>query len=128
MSVVIKEMKYPESCAECALWMYDDQGAMCPFKEHKYISDGDWQPPSDTEKGEWCPLAPMPEKHGRLGDLDELQSSLRESVDECKKWIKELEKSGDNDTLVLANQAFCTFVEAALRLKSIPTIVEAEGE
>lgn len=56
MSVIIKGMKYPESCAECALWMYDDQGAMCPFKEHKYISDGDWQPPSDTERGDWCPL------------------------------------------------------------------------
>lgn len=61
--MIIRGMKYPESCAECALWMYDDQGAMCPFKEHKYISDGDWQPPSDTEKGEWCPLAPMPEQY-----------------------------------------------------------------
>ena len=56
--------------------MYDDQGAMCPFKEHKYISDGDWQPPSDTEKGEWCPLAPMPEKHGRLIEADSLKETL----------------------------------------------------
>jgi hypothetical protein len=107
--------------------MYDDQGAMCPFKEHKYISDGDWQPPSDTEKGDWCPLRPLPEKHGRLGDLDELKASFAESINECKKWIKELEENEDNETMPLANQAFCTFVEAALRLKSIPTIVEAEG-
>lgn len=76
MSVVIKEMKYPESCAECALWMYDDQGAMCPFKEHKYISDGDWQPPSDTKKGEWCPLVELPVKHGRLIEADSLKETL----------------------------------------------------
>ena len=77
MSVVIKEMKYPESCAECALWMYDDQGAMCPFKEHKYISDGGWQPPSDTEKGEWCPLVELPENHGPLIDCQALLEEAR---------------------------------------------------
>ena len=25
----------------------------------------------------WCPLAPLPEGHGRLGDLDKLEESLR---------------------------------------------------
>ena len=81
-----------------------------------------------VRRRESCPLVELPSGHGRLMEGNELQSSFRAGIDECKKWIKELEETGDNDTLVLANQAFCTFVEVALRLKSIPTIVEAEGD
>lgn len=113
MSVVIKGMKYPESCAECALWMYDDQGAMCPFKEHKYISDGDWQPPSDTEKGEWCPLAPMPEKHGRLIDADDMERFMSDTVQ------GDIRQYPYSDTL---------WDMAFKWIDSRPTIVEAEGE
>jgi hypothetical protein len=80
--------------------MYDDQGAMCPFKEHKYISDGDWQPPSDTEKGDWCPLRPLPEKHGRLIDADAMK----------RIWMG---ARIDGDIWML--------------LDARPTIVEAEG-
>lgn len=109
MSVIIRGMKYPESCAECALWMYDDQGAMCPFKEHKYISDGDWQPPSDTEKGEWCPLSPLPEKHGPMID--------------CQALLEEARKlSGP-----FVGDGWSTQGVFSLIARQ-PTIVEAEGE
>ena len=113
MSVIVNGVEMPKDCDSC--WLPE---RICNL----------WLATDLNKRHSGCPLRPLPEKHGRLGDLDELQSSLRESVDECKKWIKELEKIGDNETLALANQAFCTFVEAALRLKSIPTIVEAEGE
>ena len=103
MSVIIKGMKYPESCAKCALWMYGDQGVMCPFKEHKYISDGDWQPPSDTERGKWCPLVELPENHGRLGDLDEVKTAFP-----CGESVR------------------TECVRATI--DSMPTIVEAEGD
>lgn len=113
MSVVIKEMKYPESCAECALWMYDDQGAMCPFKEHKYISDGDWQPPSDTEKGEWRPLVELPVKHGRLIEADSLKETLDYYIREAG-WGERA-----NQVLGRVKDEF---------IDSERTVVEAEGE
>lgn len=113
MSVIVKGMEMPKDCDSC--WI---PSSFCKL----------WFTTDVGNRNQDCPLVELPEKHGRLGDLDELQSSFRASIDECKKWIKELEENGDNETLVLANQAFCTFVEAALRLKSIPTIVEAEGD
>lgn len=110
MSVVVLGMEIPKSCESC--------GIPCEL----------WMRHKVGQRHHDCPLRPLPEKHGRLGDLDELKTSFADSINECKKWIKELEENGDNETLVLANQAFCTFVKAALRLKSIPTIVEAEGD
>ena len=114
MSVIVKGMEMPVSGTKYRV--------VEGLKGNKYLTrDGFFD-------GLYYPINPLPEKHGRLGDLDELQALFRECIDECKKWIKELEENGDNETLPLANQAFCTFVEAALRLKSIPTIVEAEGK
>lgn len=115
MSVIVRGMKMPKNCFYCAMSSF----GVCNIAVR--IWDISTRP-------DWCPLVELPEKHGRLGDLDELKTSLADSINECKKWIKELEENGDNETLVLANQAFCTFVEVALRLKSIPTIVEAEGD
>lgn len=117
MSVIVKNMEMPSGCQSCDF--SDDETRFCKAaKEYIPMVGKPW----------FCPLVELPEKHGRLGDLDELKTSFADSINECKKWIKELEENGDNETLPLANQTFCTFVEAALRLKSIPTIVEAEGE
>ena len=124
MSVIVMGMEMPTSCMLCPVCVEEvdpANGEMC-------MITGMLMPPCTRERLDNCPLIPLPEKHGRLGDLDELKTSFADSINECKKWIKELEENGDNETLVLANQAFCTFVEAALRLKSIPTIVEAEGD
>jgi hypothetical protein len=97
--------------------MYDDQGAMCPFKEHKYISDGDWQPPSDTEKGDWCPLRPLPEKRGRLIDGDALREKMYhdafETDSEMQRW-----DSG----------CWIRYKMFENNIDDAETIVEAEGE
>ena len=127
MSVIVKGMEMPENCGGCRF--IGSCGVLgneeWPDIESIMFNDVIG---IDGKRDKDCPLRPLPEKHGRLGDLDELKTSFADSINECKKWIKELEENGDNETLPLANQAFCTFVEAALRLKSIPTIVEAEGE
>lgn len=127
MSVIIKGATMPGTCVDCPLFRESAYGFdLCKGKGIGFVAeDAKWL---DATRPDWCPMVELPEKHGRLGDLDELKTSLADSINECKKWIKELEENGDNETLVLANQAFCTFVEVALRLKSIPTIVEAEGE
>ena len=125
MSVVVLGMEMPENCHECRLCMQeaDTELGVCAYCG---LTGFGWEAYSD--RPDWCHLRPLPEKHGRLGDLDELKTSFADSINECKKWIKELEENGDNETQVIANQAFCTIVEAALRLKSSPNIVEAEGD
>ena len=66
----------------------------------------------------------VPEKHGRLIDADELRASLRESIEECRKWADEV----GIDTMMYAriSQAVGTFAECSLRAKAAPTIIQAE--
>lgn len=59
MSVIVKGMDVPSDCdgcwhPTCNLWHQTDVG-----KRHKD-----------------CPISPMPEKHGRLGDLDEVKTAF----------------------------------------------------
>lgn len=115
MSVVVKGMKFPENCAECELWAMDDQGAKCPFKSG-YISDGDWDLPSETERGDWCPLHPLPEKHGRIIDADALSDEY--ALITCEIHGFRIETLGVGDE------------HATLKFKpwrEVPTIVEVEG-
>ena len=92
--IVIHGMDVPKLCCECPLKesMYDVGYICLPRKEpikvnlYKGIDDA-------------CPLVPLPEGHGRLGDLDALQ--------------EEFKKSHDGKRLMLIDTA--------------PTIVPAEG-
>lgn len=127
MSVVVIGMDMPTNCLQCSFVRIVSDHYYCGCNANCMLGEYVGEYLEGVRRHEGCPLVELPSGHGRLIDGNELQSSFRASIDECKKWIKELEETGDNDTLVLANQAFCTFVEAALRLKSIPTIVEAEG-
>lgn len=78
MSVIVKGMKMPENCWECvetdlniAISVF---GGMCPFCE-KIRTDHDMQ----TGRHPECPLGALPDKHGRLGDLDALIHELNNS-------------------------------------------------
>ena len=57
---------------------------------------------------------------GRLIDADVYAAEMREKQDRCRVW-KDSSKEG-TEPYVRAEQAFVTFVEAALTLKSQPTI------
>ena len=74
MSVFVKDIDVPGDCdgcwhPTCNLWHQTDVG-----KRHKD-----------------CPISPMPEKHGRLGDLDEIKNKLakdkREAFTKHDVWL-----------------------------------------
>lgn len=99
MSIMVKGMEMPKSCAKCKL--LGEYG--CPFigpVGYAY---------TEGRRNERCPLVPVP-AHGRLIDADAL--------------IRELEITEEDDhngaTLLMA-----VFLEV---LKSAPTVIDAEEE
>ena len=95
MSVIVMGMQMPKRCFECPIIDATD-GFWCSAadkdlrKEHGI----------NLSKPDWCPLRPLPEKHGRLIDGDELADGC-DDPHWCR-WLSEIE--------------------------DMPTIVEAEGE
>ena len=113
MSVLIKGIGIPESCAECRFCVngFTDDAPMyeCACQSYDNVSvlvDKDGQP--FDFRPEWCPLIEVPTPHGRLGDLDELKSKFRHG-------------KGDNDT----DSAWISAIRRAIT--QAETIIEAEG-
>lgn len=73
MSVIVKGMEMPTSCASCRMAVcFADTGRAKCYATLSYI---------DPERGKRsydCPLRPLPEKHGRLIDADELEDVFYE--------------------------------------------------
>ena len=72
MSIVIQGMKMPESCRDCPC--FNDEYWRCQVGNL-------WDKGScpDRTKPEWCPLLPLPEKHGKLIDADDFVNHYRKS-------------------------------------------------
>lgn len=82
MSVIIPNMNMPMSCLACSLaremfgclvcvgFFKDNLIGRRVYKSDLKESDTDFNRPA------WCPLVPLPEGHGRLGDLDSLYQAL----------------------------------------------------
>ena len=121
MSVLIKGIGIPESCAECRFCVngFTDDAPMyeCACQSYDNVSvlvDKDGQP--FDFRPEWCPLIEVPTPHGRLGDLDKLWDRMYNYIDnEGAKG-----PFGDNDFMIHRDSA-CELVEDAL------TIIEGEG-
>lgn len=104
MSVIVKGMEMPTSCASCRMAVcFADTGRAKCYATLSYI---------DPERGKRsydCPLAELPEKHGPLIDCQAL-------LEEAKRLSGPLTGDGWSNQgvfLLIARQ---------------PTIVEAEGE
>ena len=76
-------MDYPEHCFECKL-RYNGIHDFCIIGERKFDDEdfkdmdrNDWHP-------DWCPLRPLPEKHGRLIDADALLGHMKKIHDKWK--------------------------------------------
>lgn len=76
MSVLIRNMEMPKSCYECKLDLRTDVClAFCEWNaEHPYSIRA-------TDRLPDCPLVELPEKHGRLIDVDALVTA-----DICHDW------------------------------------------
>lgn len=74
MGVYIKGMEMPKNCRACRLKMNCDdcEGFECVclplHTQIGYLNDL-----LTDKRRDDCPLAPVPEPHGRLGDLDKLE-------------------------------------------------------
>ena len=55
----------------------------------------------------------------RLIDADALRTSIRESIEECRKWANEIH---DGEMYARVSQSIGTFVECSLRIKNAPTV------
>lgn len=92
MSVVVMGMEMPSGCQLCDF--SDDETRFCKAAKEYIPMLG---------KSEFCPLVELPEKHGRLGDLDEVKTAFP-----CGESVR------------------TECVRATI--DNMPTIVEAEGE
>lgn len=77
MSVIVKGMEMPKSCAKCKLKYWMSANPYCfviqSNLEWNQFSSGEWTG-IDTR----CPLGALPEKHGRLIDADALMDEAKQ--------------------------------------------------
>lgn len=91
MSVIVKGMEMPKNCNECRFavdgWCYANPKQANGEALNKRI------------RTNWCPIRPLPEKHGRLIDGDELADGC-DAPHWCR-WLSEIE---DMPTIVEAEE------------------------
>lgn len=102
MSVIVKGMEMPDNCEECQLmvdrWCYGVKNQPGTIYFHA--------------RPDWCPLRPLPEKHGDLVDIgQEVNIEYFDDMNQEWSW-----KAG-------------TVADALVVCEEFPTtIVEAEGD
>lgn len=105
MSIIIRGMAMPGNCSNC---FFCDDWAKCQLLNlnniFDYCKDG-------IERPAKCPLLPLPERHGRLGDLDRLFEVMGQDAD---RWIVDEVSMIETDDVLDA-------------IQNAPTIVPAEG-
>lgn len=119
MGIYIPNMEMPKTCCQCDLKIYDNE---MRWDENSIEQIGAWVCKRtreiiwNTQRGENCPLVPLPEGHGRLGDLDKINASL--------EAMMEIEDN-HNDAPYSWSHAY---TEMQSILDDAPTIVPAEGD
>jgi len=110
MSIIVKGMEMPQCCLQCAFF----SGQGCKATR---ILFPDWMNVASRPQG--CPIRPLPEKHGRLIDIEALNTAftgLRFNDDgTLRHW-------DDRKNWCLHGS------EVENLIADAPTIVEAEGE
>ena len=110
MSIVIKDMKMPESCYYCGL--ADTSLINCQaFSSYKLLEDD-----CEERRPEWCHLVELPEKYGRLIDADELMAIFSDRLGR----VAERYGIDSSEAGILCG--------AMKLLESQTAILEAEGE
>lgn len=127
MGVIVIGMDYPKHCFRCRL-KHSGISDYCTIEDRGFddedfddLERDDWHP-------DWCPLRPLPEKHGRLIDADDYAVEMKERQANAMLWKEKAARNNDMTTFARGDQAMRTFFEAKLTLDNMETIVEAEGE
>lgn len=110
MSVIVKGMKMPDSCAVCRFagrGGYHMERVVCMFT-------GKNEDAENVDRLSDCPLIALPDKHGRLVDADALRDRLRNLADD--DW--------NANTTTTWSEAFS---ECDDMVDDAPTIVEKES-
>ena len=68
MSVLIKDIKMPESCLDCPI--YDNYNYHCNLYAYGIPARYNCDP---SKRPEWCELEELPEHHGDLVDVNEIR-------------------------------------------------------
>lgn len=91
MGVYIPSMKMPDTCEECQVSCEVGSDLYCQVTDEG--NKWGWKKSENgfEARPDWCPLRPLPEKHGRLGDLDEIKNKLakdkREAFTKHDVWL-----------------------------------------
>lgn len=122
MAVYIPSMEMPTVC------IHGDWFGNCPMDRTwcaqrfapKGMTMGQIAEEQQDKLPEWCPLRPLPEKHGRLIDVDAFKTMCREAVRDIRDEVflpQDIEKVR---VLSEVTENLC------LDLDEAPTIIEAE--
>lgn len=78
--IVIRGMEIPDGCHHCRFSYLDEGetngGEPCSVIMCSAMEQGTNGAEYDGNRPFWCPLVPIPEGHGRLGDLDALMKNI----------------------------------------------------
>ena len=114
MSVVVIGMEMPKKCEDCEIETCDENYYGDEFNHRcSLLYKGYTSRCRNAGRPNWCPLRPLPEKHGRLIDVDAMERVMSDTVQ------GDIRGYPYSDTL---------WDMAFEWLDHQPTIVEAEGE
>lgn len=120
MSVILMGMEMPKSCRECCM---EAEGYFCMPIEVQNKDNDVWlrtQYWGDIgERPDWCPLRPLPEKHGRLIDENELREAFSMGKD-CALCHQDIRDCQYNK--IFTRMEFCGGID------DMKTIIVAEGD
>lgn len=119
--ILIRGMEMPDGCHHCRFSYLDkgetNGGEPCSVIMCSAMAQGTNGAEYDGSRPSWCPLVPLPEGHGRLGDLDALINELHNLLDKREKGAA---FSGDREAGV-------TWDDAINKIIAAPIIIPAEG-
>ena len=108
MSVVVVGMEMPRTGWGCPLNSY----GICIAKHE--TSDNCYE-----ELPDWCPLRPLPEKHGRLIDADELEDVFYRFHSQSVGYVQDaetiVEAEGQSEPLTISGTAY--YIDEVLYLE-----------
>ena len=123
MSILIRGMEMPTSCAECPCCRHDNwNGETAHQCNVSFITfgaeDENW---IYNTRPNWCPLIELP-PHGRLIDADKFKAdySMKNDCAECEKELRYSSRSCEYDR-IYSKMDFCGWLDDA------EVVIEAEG-